>query len=57
MDIYNSLKDKAIAANFTFEQWWNAVMRFVKNEFDADAATWAIAAQLAFDALIDERMI
>lgn len=57
MDIYHSLKNSVLDAGFTFDEWWNAVMRFIKNEFDADAASWAIAGSCAYDALIEERMI
>lgn len=53
MDIYHSLKNSVLDAGFTFDEWWNAVMRFIKNEFDTDAASWACAAQLAFDDLYE----
>ena len=57
MKIYNDFKNLALDAGFTFEQWWNTVLRFIKNEFDCDAASWAIAGSCAYDALIEERMI
>lgn len=57
MKIYNDFKNLALNAGFTFEQWWSTVLRFIKNEFDCDAASWAIAGSYAYNALIEERMI
>ena len=55
--IYNDFMEKALNMGFTFDQWWKAVLRFVVDEFNADSATWAIAAELAFDDLLFERNI
>lgn len=55
--IYNKFRDMALAAGFTFDQWWREVMRFIKDEFDADSASWAIAAELAYENLLDESRI
>lgn len=55
--IYNDFMNKALNMGFTFDEWWKAVLRFVVDEFDADSATWAIAAQFALEDLIYERNI
>jgi hypothetical protein len=55
--IYNDFMDKALSAGFTFDEWWKAVLRFIVDEFNADSASWAIAAELAYDDLIFERSI
>lgn len=55
--IYNKFRDMALAAGFTFDQWWHEVMRFIKDEFNADSASWAIAAELAYENLIFESRI
>jgi hypothetical protein len=57
IDIYNFFKNKAINAGFTFEEFWQNVLRFIKNEFDCDAANWAIAGELAYNSLIEDQMI
>lgn len=55
--IYVDFMNKAINQGFTFDQWWKAVLRFIVDEFNADSASWAIAAELAYDDLIFERNI
>lgn len=55
--IYVDFMNKAMDHGFTFDQWWKAVLRFIVDEFNADSASWAIAAQLAFDDLIFESNI
>lgn len=55
--IYVDFMNKAITMGFTFDQWWKAVMRFIVDEFNADSASWAIAAELALDDLLYERSI
>jgi len=55
--IYNDFMNKALSSGFTFDEWWKAVLRFIKDEFNADSASWAIAAELAYDDLLFERNI
>lgn len=49
--IYVEFMNKAIAHGFTFDQWWKAVLQFITDEFNADSASWAIAAELAYEDL------
>jgi len=49
--IYQDWKTKAIKAGFTFEEFWHAVLSYIKDEFNADSASWAIAAELAYNDL------
>ena len=49
--IYQDWQQKALAAGFTFDQWWKAVLQFITDEFNADSASWAIAAELAYEDL------
>jgi hypothetical protein len=55
--IYQDWKNKAIAAGFTFDEFWKAVLQFIDNELNADSASWAIAGQLAYEDLIYNRSI
>lgn len=55
--IYQDWKNKAIAAGFTFDEFWHAVLQFIDNELDSDSASWAIAGQLAYEDLIYRRSI
>ena len=57
LDIYNFFKNEAIKAGFTFEEFWKNVLRFIKDEFDCDAASWAIAGELAYNSMIEDKMI
>lgn len=49
--IYQDWKNKAILAGFTFEEFWRAVLSYIHDEFNADSASWAIAAELAYNDL------
>ena len=55
--IYQDWKNKAIAAGFTFDEFWHAVLLFIVDEFNTDSASWAIAGQLAYEDLIYNRSI
>jgi len=55
--IYQDWKNKAIAAGFTFDEFWKAVLQYIVDEFNADSASWAIAGQLAYEDLIYRRSI
>lgn len=49
--IYQDWKTKAINAGFTFEEFWCAVLAYIKDELNTDSASWAIAAELAYNDL------
>ena len=55
--IYHDCQTKAIAAGFTFDEFWKAVLQYIVDEFNADSASWAIAGQLAYEDLIYRRSI
>ena len=55
--IYNDFMAKALIAGFTFDQWWKSVLQFIVDEFNADSASWAIAAELAYEDLMFEQTI
>lgn len=50
--IYSDFMNKALNAGFTFDQWWRSVLQFIVDEFNADSASWAIAAELAYEDLM-----
>lgn len=56
-NIYKQWMQKALDAGFTFDQWWKSVLQFIVDEFNADSASWAIAAELAYENLIFEQSI
>lgn len=49
--IYNDFMNKALNDGFSFDEWWHTVLQFIVDEFNADSASWAIAAQLAYEDL------
>lgn len=55
--IYTNFMNKALDMGFTFDQWWKSVLQFIVDEFNADSASWAIAAELAFEDLMFEQSI
>lgn len=55
--IYQDWQQRALAAGFTFDEFWYTVLKFIKDEFNSDSASWAIAGQLAYEDLIYRRSI
>tara|TARA_B100001057_G_scaffold499576_1_gene610800 strand:+ start:427 stop:633 length:207 start_codon:yes stop_codon:yes gene_type:complete len=56
LKIYYSWKNKSKTEGFTHQQFWSAVNNYI-DPMDSDAASYAIAGKLAYNSLLDERLI
>ncbi len=57
LGIYNKYRRQALDAGFTYDEFWVKVNFYIGDIFQSDAADWALAGQLAYEALILEREI
>ncbi len=57
LGIYNKYRRQALDSGFTYDEFWVKVNFYIGDIFQSDAADWALAGQLAYEALIFDREI